>query len=207
MDVTLQEIIDIAKNSELNTLAVKSNDSAIVGFVNLGLIELYTIFPLKTEEKIIELQDGVTIYDLPDDYMYMVAAYEEVPLGSTRNAVPLPINEEENPFSINTISYNQVQIPLSVSGNYVSILYVPKPAKMSTANLDEELPIPDQLVTCLLNFIAFKGHGAIKTGGQGESDVYYLRFKRSCDDVKSLGVGITPDDLSMGNRLYTRGYV
>lgn len=207
MSVTLQEIIDLAKNSELSTLSIKNNDVAVTGFVNLGLIELYTIFALKTEEQIIELQDGVTIYDLPDDYMYMVAAYEEVPLGYTRNAVPLPINEEDSPFSINTISYNQVQIPLSVSGNYVSILYVPKPVKMSATALNAELPIPDQLVTCLLNFIAFKGHGAIVIGGQEESDVYYLRFKRSCDDVKILGVGITPDDLSMSSRLYTRGYV
>lgn len=205
--MTLQEIINIAKNSELNTLAVKNNDAAIVGFVNLGLIELYSIFSLRTEEFIIELQDGVTIYDLPSDYMYMVAAYEEVPYGSIGNSVPLPINEEENPFSVNTISYSQVQIPLSVKGNYISILYVPKPAKMDASLLDEELPIPDQLVTCLLNFIAFKGHGAIKTDGQGEADVYYIRFKKSCDDVKALGVGITPDDLGMGSRLYKRGFV
>lgn len=205
--MTLQEIIDIAKNSELNTLAVKNNDAAIVGFVNLGLIELYSIFPLRTEEYIIELQDNVTIYDLPSDFMYMTAAFEEVPFGSTSESAPVPINEESNPFSVNTINYSQVQIPLTHSGNYISILYVPKPAKMSVTDLTAELPIPDQLVQPLLNFIAYKGHGAIKSDGQGESDVYFLRFKRSCDDIKRLGTSIAADDLSMSERILSRGFV
>lgn len=205
--MTLQEIIDIAKNSELNTLAVKNNDEAIIGFVNLGLIELYTIFALKTEEHIIELQDGVTIYDLPDDFMYMTAAFEEVPYNSDMNSAAVPINEESNPFSINTINYSQVQIPLTCSGSYISILYVPKPTRLTIADLNTELPIPDQLVQPLLNFIAYKGHGAIKTDGQGEADIYYLRFKRSCDDIKKLGTSIAADDLSMTERLHTRGFV
>lgn len=216
--MTLQEIIDIAKNSELNTLHVKDNDQAIVGFVNLGLIELYGIFPLRTEEYLIELQSGKTIYDLPSDFMYLVGAYEEVPIGSPDNSNPMPINEENNPFSLNTISYNQVQVPLSVTGSYISLLYVPKPVKMridlpapaepnNGLGLLEELPIPEQLTTCLLNFIAFKGHGAVNTGVQDEADVYYRRFKASCEDVKTLGIGITPDDLSTAERVKTRGFV
>lgn len=205
--MTLQEIINIAKNSELNTLAVKSNDEAIIGFVNLGLIELYAIFGVRTEEHIIELQDGVTIYDLPTDFMYLTGAFEEVPYNSDVNSASVPINEESNPFSINTINYNQVQIPLSHTGNYISILYVPKPTKMTITDLAVELPIPDQLVQPLLNFIAYKGHGAIKTDGQGEADVYFIRFKRSCDDIKKLGTSIAADDLSMHERIYTRGFV
>lgn len=203
----LKEIIDIAKNSELNTLAVKNNDEAIIGFVNLGLIELYTIFALRTEEYLIELQDGVTIYDLPDDFMYMTAAFEEVPYNAGVNSVPVPINEESNPFSINTINYSQVQIPLTHSGNYISILYVPKPTKLTIEDLENKIPIPDQLVQPLLNFIAYKGHGAIRTDGQGEADVYFIRFKRSCDDIKKLGTSIAADDLSMTDRLRTRGFV
>lgn len=205
--MTLQEIIDIAKNSELNTLAVKNNDAAIIGFINLGLIELYSIFAVKTEEHLIELLDGVTIYDLPADFMYMTGAYEEVPYNSDVNSAPVPINEESNPFSINTINFKQVQIPLVHTGNYISILYVPKPPKYTVADIAEELPIPDQLVQPLLNFIAYKGHGAIKTGDQGEADMYFLRFKRSCDDIKALGTSIAADDLSMPERIYSRGFV
>ena len=205
--MNLQEVIDIAKNSELNTLAVRNDDTAIVGFINLGLIELYSIFALRTEEYVINLQDNVTIYNLPSDFMYMTAAYGEVPAGSSEESAALPINEENNPFSVNTISFSQVQVPLSSAGKYVSIMYVPKPVKMSAGDLAAEVPVPDQLIQPLLAFIGYKGHGAIRTDGQGEADIYYLRFKRICDEIRKLGVGIAADDLNMAGRISDRGFV
>ena len=201
----LRELIDICKYSELNQLAVKNDDKAIVSFVNLGLLELYNIFALKTEEFLIELEAGRTIYDLPDDFMYMTGAFE-VP-SNGQNSQPVPINEDNNPYSINTINFNQVQIPLNTAGAFISIIYVVKPNHMSTDRLDEKLPIPDNLIQPLLNFIGYKGHGAIRVEGQySESDVYYARFRRSCDDVKRQGTSIAADDLSMDTRLYTRGF-
>lgn len=205
--MTLQELIDTAKYSELNTLAVKNNTDAIITFVNLGIVELYKRFALKTEEHIITLQDGVTVYTMPEDFMYIIAAYEEVPDGATYNSVSVPINEENNPFSLNTISYDQVQIPLTVAGGYISIIYVPKPTKMTNLDLAVELPIPGQLVTPLLDFIAYRGHAGITNNMQEEGNVNYLRFERNCEKAKDLGVGIAPDDVSMVGRIDTRGFV
>lgn len=201
----LQEVINICKYSELNTLSVKDNDEAIVAFINLGLLELYNIFALKSEEFLIELQDGVTIYDLPDNFMYMTGAFESPDEG--QNSKPVPINEDNNPFSINTINFSQVQIPLSTKGAYISIIYVVRPNHLSVERLSDRLPIPDNLVQPLLNFVAYKAHGAIRLDGQqSEGDVYYARFIRSCDDVKRLGTSIASDDLSMSTRIYSRGF-
>lgn len=200
----LSEIINISKNSELNTLSVKDNVGAIVSFINLGLLELYNIFALKTEEHIIELEDGVTIYDLPSDFMYMTGAFE-TPMHGT-NSQTVPINEEGNPYSINTINFRQVQVPLSGAGAVISIIYVPKPNTMTVDDLDVDLPIPDNLVQPLLNFVAYKGHGAVRLDGQGEGDIYYARFRRSCEDIKRQGTSIASDDLSMDNRLALRGF-
>jgi hypothetical protein len=201
----LSEAINICKYSELNTLAVKDNVEAIVSFINLGLLELYGIFALSTKEHLINLQNGVTIYDLPDDFMHLTGAFEAGP--ESINSSTLPINEEGNPFSLNTVNFRQVQIPVSTSGAIIGVLYVPKPVSMTANNLTVELPIPDGLVQCLLNFVAYKGHGAIKLDGQqSEGDIYYRRFKRSCDDIKSQGTAIAADDLSMDTRLSTRGF-
>lgn len=201
----LSEAINICKYSELNTLAVKDNLEAITSFINLGLLELYNIFALKTEEFLIELQDGVTVYDLPDDFMYITGAFEVPDKGE--NTKEVPINEEGNPYSVNTINFKQVQIPLSIAGAYVSIIYVVKPTYLTPADLEVELPIPDNMVQPLLNFVAYKAHGAIKLDGQqSEGDVYYVRFKRSCDELKQRGTAIAADDLSMDTRLATRGF-
>ena len=201
----LDEVINICRYSELNQLSVKDNDEAIVAFINLGLLELYNIFALKTEEHLIELQEGVSIYDLPDDFMYMTGAFETP--GDGCNSRPVPINEESNPYSVNTINFNQVQIPLSIKGAYVGIIYVVRPNTLSAGDLTTKLPIPDQLVQPLLNFVAYKAHGAIRLDGQqSEGDVYYARFKRSCDDIKRQGTSIASDDLSMSTRLVSRGF-
>ena len=43
-------------------------------------------------------------------------------------------------------------------------------------------------------------------GQQEEGDVYYQRFRRSCDDIKKQGTSIASDDLSMDNRIALRGF-
>ncbi len=202
----LSELLNVAKYSELNTLSVKDDIPALVSFVNLGLIDLYGLFSLRTEEHIIELRDGVTIYDLPADFMFITGAYEAPSIFSNDNSINLPINEEGNARSINTINFRQVQIPLSLTGDYVGIVYVAKPELMTADNLNVDLPIPDQLVQPLLNFISFKGHGGNTVNGQTEGDIYYARYRRSCDDIKRQGISIASDDLGMSNRLGYRGF-
>jgi hypothetical protein len=202
----ISDIVSLAKYSELNTLAVKDNVPAIVSFINLGLLELYSQFNLYSEEYMIALVDGQTIYDLPENFMYMTGAFEAPPEGSCQNSLPLPINEENNPLSLNTINYRQVQIPLSTGGAYISVIYTPKPETFTIEDLDEEVPLPDNLIQPLLNFIAYKGHGAIRVEGQGDSDIYFARFRRSCEERKTQGTSMTSDDLSMASRIYSRGF-
>ena len=88
----LSELLNIAKYSELNTLSVKDDIPALVSFVNLGLVDLYGLFSLRSEEHIIELEDGVTIYDLPADFMFITGAYEAPSTFSNDNSINLPIN-------------------------------------------------------------------------------------------------------------------
>lgn len=42
--------IRLATVSELNGLGIANNDAAVIGFLNLGMLELYKRFTLKYEE-------------------------------------------------------------------------------------------------------------------------------------------------------------
>ena len=201
----LSEVLNISRHSELNTLAVKDNNESLVSFVNLGILELYSQFALDSEEFIIPLRSDRTIYDLPHDFMYLVSAYESYGAGQ-QGSVNLPVNNENDPNSVNTINFRQVQIANSQDGKYVGVIYVKKPEAFTVDDLDKELPIPDQLVQPLLNFMAFKGHSAVRLDGQGEGDIYYLRFKKSCDDILKQGTSIAADDLNMDTRIHDRGF-
>ena len=75
--ITAREFIKLAKNSELKQLAIANDEEAVLGYINLGLLELYKRLPVKTKEHIIDLEDGVDEYEMPEDFLWIVAAYAE----------------------------------------------------------------------------------------------------------------------------------
>lgn len=232
--MTVREIITLAQVGELLQLSptIRDNDNTVVAFINLGLIEIYKRFLLKTDEAILTLKDGKTIYKLDGTdtdtvlvngipvpcvsmgtgkYMYMIAAYGPgLNEGDyTSNDMILPINEEDHPLSVNTISYSEVQVPLITETSQISIIYAAHPTKVDTTVVGWdalEVDVPDQFTECLLHYIGYRGQGAMDANIQAESNTHYMRFEASCNKLRELGVGITPDDISMSSRIYDRGF-
>lgn len=204
--MTLQDIINLARSGELSNLAVKDDNDAIIGYINLGLIELYKRFPIETDEHLITLQDAVDIYTMPSDFMWIVAAYDEVPALSDRDTMPIPINEEDNPLSINTVSWNKIQVPVTTEGATISIIYASSPETFTISDLSESVPVPAQMVEALLHYIGYRAHGAMDGNVQAENNTHYQRFELSCRRIEDSGM-FTADDMSTVNRLYSRGFV
>lgn len=219
--MTANEVITLARLSELRQLSptIRDDDAVIIAFINLGLLEIYKRFMLKTDEALVTLVDGKTIYSLDGtdsdvsmgagDYLYLIAAYEETDSHDdySMDDKILPINVEDDIFSINTISYNQVQIPLITEGSVISLIYAAKPTKVTSSNLNEELDISDALIDPLLEYIGYKGYKSMGDKGQSEDDIYFMRFEKACNRVKELGVAIAPDDVAMNDRLKNRNFV
>ena len=196
----------MAKVGELNGLPVASKDEVIVGYLNLGILELHKRFQLKLEEAVIPLVDGVDIYSMPTDFMWLVAAYGEVDIRSTEVVNILPVNEEDNPLSINTVGWNKIQVPVSVDGAYISIIYVASPDLYDVNHLDAVVDIPPQMIEALLAYMGYRANAAIDTGVQTEDSVYYMRFEHSCDKLREYSM-FNSDDMFMSKRLSTRGFV
>lgn len=233
--MTVSEVMVLARTGELRQLgsSLKDDDATLITFINLGLIEIYKRFVLRTDEAILTLKNGKTTYKLDGTdtdtvlvdgieipcvsmgtgrYMYMIAAYGE---GEnldeyTTDDVILPINEEDNIYSINTISYKEVQIPLITESAHISIIYAALPDRIDTTVVDwdlVEVDIPDQLIEPLLHYIGYRGHGSMDGNINTENNTHYMRFEASCNKVKELGVGVTPDDISMSTRVDDRGFI
>ena len=217
--MTAQEVIDLAQAGELRNLspAIRDNETILVGAINMGLIEIYKRFHLKTEEAMVSLVDGRTIYRLDGTdpqvsltngtVMYIIAAYGDDTTSDYNSSYLLPLNVEDDLYSVNSISYDEVEIPLITPGAQVSILYVPYPVKATTLALDTELELPEQFLEPLLHYMGYRGHGAMDSNIQTESNTHYMRFEASCNKIKELGVGVTPDDVNMDSRISDRGFV
>ena len=202
--MTVRQIIDLAKSSELNGTVLANKDDVRLGFINLGVLELHKRFQLKLEEYIIELVDGQDVYTMPSDYMWIVAAYGEIDIRSTETVNVLPVNEEDNPLSINTIGWNKLQVPVSIEGAYVSIIYVASPTVYTLT--DETVDLPPQMIEALLAYIGYRANAAIDSGVQTEDSVWYQRFEHMCDKLREYGM-VNSDDMFMNKRITTRGFV
>ena len=204
--MTVRQVIDLAKASELTGLPAASKDETVLGFINLGVLELYKRFTLSVEEWIIALEDGQSYYTAPEDFMWIIAAYGEVGMDSVQEVNVLPVNEEDNPLSINTVGWNRVQVPLSVTGAYVSIIYAATPEVYSVTDMDKTVNIPPQMIEALLAYIGWRANSTIDTGIQTEDTVWYNRFESSCSRLEVKGF-INANDVVMTNRLNMRGFV
>lgn len=204
--MTVGQVIYLAKNGELNNLKVAEKPEVIVGYINLGVLEMYKRFQLKVEEYIVTLVDNVDTYLLPADCMWLIAAYGEVDIRSTDTVNQLPINEEDNPLSINTVGWNKIQVPVSVTGAYLSLIYVASPPSYSIDDMAVEIELPAQMIEALLAYVGYRANSAIDTGVQTEDSVYYQRFEASCDKLRGYGM-YNSDDMYMNKRLSIRGFV
>jgi len=209
--MTAQDVINLAKNAELKQLAVRTDDSAVLGFVNLGLLELYKRFPLKEAEAIITLRDGKTTYKLdgtdPDvstdsdkELLIITGAYTTSDDGFVEE---MTMNDEDDIMGINTPSYNTVEIPATAEGVLVSIIYRATPKFITS--VDDLLPLPPQLLEALLNYVGYRGHGSVSGELNTENQSHYVRFENSCKRVILEGL-ITSDDL-VSKKFKNRGFV
>lgn len=208
--MTVQNAIDLAASTKLKNIAVAKDTAAVLGYLNLGITELHKRFPLRVDEAIITLRDNKTEYKVdgtdPDvsmpansQFMWLVSAYQEVEDTETTefDTVLMPVNEEDNPMSLQTVAWNTVQIPLSRTGAYVSLIYVAAPAYYTVDNLTEQLPLPPQMVEPLLEYMAYQAKSSI--GTIQDTALAYQEFEASCSRVEMRGM-ITSDDLEMLGR-------
>lgn len=206
--MTIQNIIDMAKVGELQNIGVRNDVAAMVSFINMGLIELYKRFNINTNEVVITLgQNGDSInpytminsttYQLPSDMLSIVAAYGEIPAYDMA-VRELPINEENELASINTIAWNKIQVPITMLGNRVSIIYASMPPMYTVNDLNSNIELPMTLLDALLSYMGYKARVTLDDNVQIDS-VYWQRFETICADALKYGA-VTSDDMSMSYR-------
>ncbi len=203
----VEDVIHLARYSELGSGAIKDNTPAIVSFINLGMIELYKRFALNRLEIVVPIEVGKTLYTLPDDFMYATSAFHTVEEnGELKNKV-VSINDEQKEKSVFFPSYNKVQIPSDLDTTEITIIYVNKPPKYTIENLQDTIALPEVLVESLLHYLGYKAHLGIRSDGQSENNSHYQRFERSVNKAKQLGVVSSTDYYRETNRIFIKGFV
>lgn len=203
----VEDVIHLARYSELSSLSVKDNTPVIISFINLGLIELYKQFALKRAEVVITLEKGKTLYELPSNYMYHTIAFQKIKKGNEIVKEDVPINDEQTENSVFFPSFNEIQIPETIDNTEITLVYVVKPPSYTTDTIKEEIALPDVLIDCLLHYLGYKGHLGIKGDGQSENNSHYQRFERSVFKAKEMGLSLSTDYYREVNKILAKGFV
>lgn len=271
----LDVVIDQARNGELKGLsAVDKTNAVIIGYINLAMVALYSKFILVTEEAIVTLAAGKTMYRMDgsddavkiiingttsytttgstqtvttavdeivyyavasgstgtgtvesyyrsktvqvgvdldtelfatdttnweyisistdyqatipvDDILNLVSAYDEVG--------PIPINDDTTNAGIYTMSYDTIQVPVTETGAFISIIYKKTPKSIATT-LDSglfattDVKIPRGLLEPMLHYIGYRAHGSLDGNIQAENNTHLMRFENACKEAEALGV-------------------
>lgn len=205
----LTTVLSQARNAELKTLSPKDKtDSVIIGYINLALIALYSRFFIKTEEALIALETGRTLYKLDgtdaavtvrgqaianDSFMAIVNAFNE--LGEE-----LDINDTNSPLGVFTPSFDTLQVPYSTDGAFVAVIYRENPLLLDAGTLCDAttgellvaqntatIPLPMQLLEPLLHYIGYRAHGSVDGAMKEENNTHYMRYVSSCTKIEDLG--------------------
>lgn len=192
----MSTIIKQARRGELSGLSDKvKTDEAIVDYVNRALVAIYNRFQLRTEEAVITLRDGKTIYRLDgtDADVSMTAANEFIGITEAFDEVSkIPVNDDSDDRSVYTVGYNAVQVPLTATGAYISIVYRASAVEVEYDALDQEgfdnVPLPNSLMDALLNYVAYVAHKSYDDPTQANSINYLNLFNTSCKEAENFGL-------------------
>jgi len=214
----ISEVITLARSSEIKQLKISEDDIALLGFVNLGVLEIHKRFGLIRAEVPIALVSGVTTYTLDGQDANVpidLSKHEFIKIEAIDNAkgIPVTINNKQRPlplkinkegYSVTTPEVNVIKIPTAVKlPETLTVGYRVSP-KFAVAHT-ETLLVPVQFIEAVILYIAYKAQLSVKAGIKDENNTYFLRFDAECKRIRAEGLYVE-DDLS-STKFEDRGFV
>ena len=87
-------------------------------------------------------------------------------------------------YNYNILSYNTILFNKPIDEN---VLVVYKASPEWVRDLTDEVEIPMEMLESLLHYIGYRAHGSVEGNVQAENNTHYMRFDKSCANLKDLG--------------------
>lgn len=214
----LSLVIEQVRNGDTSGLSAKSlPDSTIVSYINLALIALYNRFQLRTEEAIVALETNRTLYKFDGTDPAVTVDGGAIPMDDivSINEVfdefgTIPINDNNEPSSVYSVSYDTLQVPIAETGMFLSVIYKATPQFITYTDdgngnaVDVNIPLPLTLLEALLFYIAYRAYLSTGDAGTPDADKYEMKFTQACNKAHDQGL-VMSDTYSIN--VEHRGYV
>jgi len=187
------DVIDLAIGSELKNLNVKDDRRVVLGYYNLGVLEIHKRFTLNQQKATVNMVAGVNKYSFKESDLNVEIdlsdnVYLKIDELRDKEDNLLALNNEVNGKGIQTLSFDTIDIPDEVldPGFSLNVLYRASPK--FAVHEEAEVSLPQQFLEALLHYMAYKGHGIIVGNDQQDNNTYFRRFLGSCKQISKNGL-------------------
>ena len=178
----VSDIINIAKYGELQQLAVKDDVTAVLSYINMGVLELYKRFRLGVKVEIVRTSSVVSVYTLTNsDIMKIETIYD-----ADGRELTFPTVQDSEEYDIKALGHTTFLIK---EPKEEDLAFVYTAAPVTLTSVDDEVPIPASMVEALLHYVGYRGHGSIDGMINTENNTHYMRFDKSCSLLLETGYG------------------
>lgn len=215
----VSELIPLARSSELNGLSeVNMTVEKMIGFINLGIIELSKKFNIVTKVEIIRTSPYTNVYTLRHpDVIQIIEIFDS----NGNELVPYTMLEGEN-YDYRLLGFNTfllkreeqyvteydkvtgIDIMETVSSPDRELAVVYRGIADRVKSVHDEIPISDLFIDALLSYIGYKANSAIATT-EFETTRLWNRYMNSINEITLAGFDSFSDIPSRS--VATKGFI
>ena len=194
----VKDVMDMAKISSLNNLAIAKNDDALIKFIYLGVSELYRRFNLSIKSETVLINENLNLYELRNsDVSLLLSVYDK--LGRELKQTDI---FNSNDYDYKLLNFRSFLLKKPFNGVLFAIY---KASPIVFKDSDDIIDLPDAMIDALLTYVAYVGHSTINRDNINEASAYSQRFDLACRELEMQGYKIPLHTETLA--LQTKGFV
>lgn len=194
----VKDVMDMAKISSLNNLAIAKNDDALIKFIYLGVSELYRRFNLSIKSETILINENLTLYELRNpDVSLLLNVYDK--LGRELKQTDV---FNSNDYDYKLLNFRSFLLKKPFNGVLFAVY---KASPIVFKDSDDIIDLPDAMMDALLTYVAYVGHSTINRDNINEASAYSQRFDLACRELEMQGYKVPLNSEALA--LQTKGFV
>lgn len=185
----VNEAIELLQKAELHQLSIKDDEKAIIGFINLGIVELHKRFNLWEETAVITTAEGKSSYSLDGtdtdvvfeeqdahEILFVIDAEDEDGVSLIDNIEP----------KVKVPRHSKIRVSDMDTGSTITVSYRACPPYLK--NQRSTIPLPFQFTEALFHYVGYRAHGSLRGDIKAENNTHYMRFEQSCAQIEAEGL-------------------
>ena len=196
--MNVKDVMDMAKISSLNNLAIAKNDDALVKFIYLGVSELYRRFNLSIKSETVLINENLNLYELRNpDVSLLLGVYDKLSRELKQTDV-----FNSNDYDYKLLNFRSFLLKKPFNGVLFAVY---KASPVVFKDSDDVIDLPDAMIEALLTYVAYVGHSTINRDNINEASAYSQRFDLACRELEMQGYKVPLNSETLA--LQTKGFV